>query len=70
MSKRQQRRKLQQRRLRKRVGIVGSGALALTLLSAGTAEAKQPTFKVTSLKDSGRGTQTQTRLAQNHPLRR
>jgi hypothetical protein len=56
MSKRQQRRKLHQRRLRTQAGVVGGGALALALISTGTAEATQPTFAVTSLSDSGAGT--------------
>jgi hypothetical protein len=50
MSSRQQRRKLERRRAVTRAGMVGGGALALTLVPAALAQAK--TYKVTSKADT------------------
>jgi hypothetical protein len=55
MSRRQQRRKLIQRRGRTRIGLAGSGALVLTLIPAAAAEARPPTFEVTNANSSGQG---------------
>jgi hypothetical protein len=54
MSTRQQKRRLKRRRASVRAGVVGGGALALTLIPAGIAQAS-PTFKVTNLHNSGNG---------------